>query len=68
MRGESSLRLAFWRDSPARTHRDFSSLSVPPAFDGATLLAEKHIVVSMQQSELVADVYDTWDISSEPVA
>ena len=27
----SSLRLAFWRDSPEPSHRDFSSLSDPPA-------------------------------------
>ena len=27
----SSLRLAFWRDSPEPSHRDFSSLSAPPA-------------------------------------
>ena len=32
----------------------------PASVDGTTLLAEKHIVVTMQKSELVADVYDTW--------
>ena len=38
----SSLRLAFWRDSPEPSHRDFSSLSDPPA------LTAPHCVVTEQ--------------------
>ena len=34
----------------------------PASVDSTTLSAEKHLVVTMQQSELVADVYDTWKL------
>ena len=43
----SSLRLAFWRDSPEPSHKDFSSLSDPPALTAPHHVLEKHVLVAM---------------------
>ena len=47
----SSLRLTFYRDSLVP--------QCPSCVHGTTLFAEKHIGVTLQESELVADVYNT---------
>ena len=43
----SSLRLAFWRYSPEPSHRDFSSLSDPPALTAPHCVQKKHVLVAV---------------------
>ena len=53
----SSLRLAFW-DSPEPSHRDFSSLSDPPALTAPHCVQRKK-TFSWPCNRASSDVYDT---------